>query len=452
MTEPNLLRYVETFAATLGETAVRADPPVADLSLDELPEFERERVDMIHALTVLRAAVDALEMREIHSLHGARLRRLGTSASGEQVRDCLSAAESKGLESEVALAQKEPRHRGAAALEMSVAVVDSMPATLAGLASGVLTRERCEAVYKTTAPLSSVARAAVDAAVCGDLEAIAHMGTRELRNLAAAEAQAVDRLAAAKRRAIAVADRHVTLKQLDDGMAQLTAVVPADDGAAILAALTASASKIMAESVHVEGRKRGAIMADLLRDAVLGGFAPGGGAAVALEVQLVMTERTLFCGEDEPAYLSGYGTLPAEVARDMVLGASDESRVMIRRVFTAPSTGELVGLESRSRIFPSGLKKFIELRDARCSTPWCDAPIRHADHVVGWAAGGATSAANGQGLCEACNYAKQQTGWESSVRTSLRHGVSTQTPTGHEYLSIAPPPPGTSRPPHLDAS
>jgi hypothetical protein len=81
-----------------------------------------------------------------------------------------------------------------------------------------------------------------------------------------------------------------------------------------------------------------------------------------------------------------------------------------------------------------------------CRTPWCDAPIRHHDHVKGDAAGGATAADNGQGLCEACNYAKEVPGWTAQADPDAGT-VWTTTPTGHDYPSPEPAPPGpTQRP------
>jgi hypothetical protein len=65
--------------------------------------------------------------------------------------------------------------------------------------------------------------------------------------------------------------------------------------------------------------------------------------------------------------------------------------------------------------------------------------------VVPHSAGGETSAAGGQGLCEACNYAKQAPGWRarpSPTSTLGDHEVETTTPTGHTYRSKAPPLPG----------
>jgi hypothetical protein len=98
-------------------------------------------------------------------------------------------------------------------------------------------------------------------------------------------------------------------------------------------------------------------------------------------------------------------------------------------------------MESRSRLFPKGLAAFIDLRDDRCRTPYCDAPIRHHDHATPDAHGGPTTAHNGLGLCEACNYTKEAPGWQVSTTTD-HHGTHTAqftTPTGATHRSNAPP-------------
>jgi len=78
-------------------------------------------------------------------------------------------------------------------------------------------------------------------------------------------------------------------------------------------------------------------------------------------------------------------------------------------------------MESRARAFPRGLATFIELRDQRCRTPYCDAPIRHRDHAQPWAEGGLTTVENGLGLCERCNYAKEAAGWRVSTSVDENH-------------------------------
>ena len=53
-------------------------------------------------------------------------------------------------------------------------------------------------------------------------------------------------------------------------------------------------------------------MADTLVERTTG--TPGGISGV--EIQLVMTDRTLFQADAEPARLPGYGTVPADWARE----------------------------------------------------------------------------------------------------------------------------------------
>jgi hypothetical protein len=54
--------------------------------------------------------------------------------------------------------------------------------------------------------------------------------------------------------------------------------------------------------------------------------------------------------------------------------------------------------------------------------------------------GGSTDLDQGQGLCEACNYAKVQPGWlqRVTVQWPERHTTEIATPTGHCYRSRAP--------------
>ena len=150
-----------------------------------------------------------------------------------------------------------------------------------------------------------------------------------------------------------------------------------------------------------------------------------------------MSHEALLGTSDEAAQLAGFGPIPAELAREIVanaLGAGEE--VWLRRLYASPTTGELVSMDSRARLFPAGLARFIRLRDQVCRTPWCDAPVRHIDHVVPHDADGPTSGLNGQGLCEACNYAKQAPRWRA--RPGPDGTVTTTTPTGHQLRSRPP--------------
>jgi hypothetical protein len=89
------------------------------------------------------------------------------------------------------------------------------------------------------------------------------------------------------------------------------------------------------------------------------------------------------------------------------------------------------------------LAGFIGVRDQTCRTPYCDAPIRHRDHATPRNRGGPTSAINGLGECERCNYTKEAPGWRVTASDETgTHAAEFVTPTGARYQSTEPPLPG----------
>ena len=199
-------------------------------------------------------------------------------------------------------------------------------------------------------------------------------------------------------------DRRVGLRPAPDAMGYLTGFLPIEQGAACKSALGKHADSLKAKG---DERTRGQIMADTLVERLTGQRSAD---STQVEIQLVMSEASLLGGDSEPARLAGFGPIPAATARDLVRNAAN---AFVRRLFTTPDGKSLVAMETRRRCFEGGLRTFLIARDEVCSSPWCDAPIRHLDHVVRVADGGETSAENGQGLCEACNYAKEAPGWRA---------------------------------------
>jgi hypothetical protein len=183
-------------------------------------------------------------------------------------------------------------------------------------------------------------------------------------------------------------------------------------------------------------------MADTVVERVTGRPAQ---APSPVAVKLVMSDQTLMGDDDSAAVVDGYGPVPAGVARTLVYAAATDRRssATLRRLYRHPRSGALVAMESRARRFPSGLARFIALRDRSCRTPYCDAPIRHRDHATPRRRGGPTTDVNGLGMCARCNYTKESPGWE--VGTAVENGSHTAefvTPTRHRYRSTAPPTPG----------
>ena len=232
----------------------------------------------------------------------------------------------------------------------------------------------------------------------------------------------------------------MSIRPAPDTMTYLTALLPVVEGVSVFAALDAAAR---AANAAGDPRGRGQVMADTLiaratgRDPATPATAP---APVPVVVSLVMTDDTLLGGGPAPASISAAGQcpqpVPAPAARALVAAAAAGDAAWVRRLFLAPETGALVAMESRRRAFPAALAHLIVLRDQSCATPWCDAPIRHTDHITAHTDGGATELGNGQGLCEHCNQIKQTPGWAT---TGTAGSTTITTPTGHTYPGTSPP-------------
>lgn len=213
-----------------------------------------------------------------------------------------------------------------------------------------------------------------------------------------------------------------------------------------------AALQVIADAARAAGdhRSRGQVMADTLIERTTGTTDATGstgdsssaaeGAGPGINLDLVMTDRTLWGADDEAGWLEGYGPIPADLARELVRHTLEQGdKVWLRRLYTCPATGQLTAMDSRQRLFRGNLARLIRLRDRTCRTPWCDAPIRAGDHADEHQAGGPTDYANAQGLCEACNLAKQGPGWHAQpVSDAPGHEIETTTPTGHRYRSRAP--------------
>ena len=477
--------------APLSTAEVAARLSTADLAafLRRLPTLDAgvpdsERVDQLALLEAVKAAAAGAQAKVAVAFAASQVE--AQAAEGVPARE-----RGRGVAGQVALARRESAHAGSRHLGLAQALHTELPHTRAHLAAGRVSEWAATVVCRETAHLDSELRGRVDAAVAADMPSWSPQRTeREVRALA----QRLDPAAAVARAARAMKDRRVTLRPAPDTMAILTATLPVTQGVAAYAAFTRAASEATATGA-AEARTRSQVLADILVERLTG---QADAAAVPIEVQLVMTDTTLLGGGDESAHLPGHGPLPAAVARQLVRGSrsdadtsgaisgdtghgvrgtgercpdcasrdrqfqrsGEQAAVWVRRLYTSPDGAALVALDSRRRVFDDGLRRFLITRDQTCRTPWCDAPIREGDHARPHRAGGPTTAANGQGLCKACNRAKEAPGWSHHVtdpgpprgappgdggqgwEPGRRHTVRITTPTGHTYQSAAPRPPG----------
>lgn len=412
-------------------------------------------IDQLRSLEELKAACAAAQARVAVAFK--RLRLAEHEAAGLPAE-----RRGKDVAAQVALARRESPRNGSRLVGLADALVHEMPHTMAALAAGQLNEWRATLMVKETACLSREHRRQVDAELA---DRLGELSDRAVSAEARRVAYRLDPYSFVERARKAEADRCVSLRPAPDCMTRLSALLPVAQGVAAFAALTRAADT--ARSAGDE-RGRGQLMADTLVERVTGQAAAD---EVEVEIQLVMSDETLFGdirsradargetaadgdsrrqaadeGEvtNEAAVVVGHGPIPAPLARRMLRDLPDEARTWIRRLYSEPDTGRLIAMESAARLFPAGLRRFLIARDQYCRTPWCGAPIRHADHVAPHHVGGETSAANGQGLCEACNQVKAMPGWQAEPGPGGAGAmVTTTTPTDTTTRVDRPTRPGS---------
>jgi hypothetical protein len=376
------------------------------------------RVDQIRQLEELKSAVAAAQARVTAAFVASQ--REANRAAGVKPEHA-----ERGIAHQVALAKRTSPFHARRYVGWATILTAELPATFARLQAGETSEWRAMIVARETGWLSRDHRAVVDAELAPQLESL---GDRKTENQAKKIAYRLDPHGYTGRLGRAETERRVTLRPAPDVMARLSALVPVAQGIAAHTALAKAADALIGTG---DSRSRGQLMADLLVQRLTGQASAG---AVPVEVQVLIDADTLLGEGTEPAQITGHGPVPAPWARDLLLERGGPR--WIRRLFTRPGTSELIAMDSRKRLFTEGQRRFITARDQVCRTPWCEAPIRHTDHIVPAEDGGPTSTGNGDGRCVACNLGKQTPGWREKPGHDGEFTITTQ--TGHRYRSRAP--------------
>jgi hypothetical protein len=222
-------------------------------------------------------------------------------------------------------------------------------------------------------------------------------------------------------------------------MTLITGFLPVEQGVACYAALRRHTDARIAEG---DARTRDQIMADTFTERLTGQKAA---ADVNVEIGIVVpVDALLDPASTRTADITGHGPIPAGILRDLL--AESAGSTWWRRLFTMPGNGPLVGGDPKRRRFDGFLAKLIRIRDGgTCRDPFCDAEIRHLDHIDQRRHGGPSSYANGRGTCARGNHVREMPGWKVEVvhdgLGAEQHTVRTTTPTGHTYTGRAGPSP-----------
>ncbi|MEW9872016.1 DUF222 domain-containing protein [Arthrobacter sp. HS15c] len=398
-------------------------------------------------------------------------------------------AREMGVVAEVACALTVSERTASALLAQSHELTTTLPLTQATLEQGSMSWQHARVMVDEAASLDPAGAAALEAHFLGtDVENSAkscpagEMVPSRFRHKARTWRERHHPESIEKRHARSVLDRRLEYAPDRDGMAWLSAYLPADQAAGIWNGVTATARALQGPAEdRTLTQLRADVAAKLLlsagfttsnptdssteaaagsntdlattrtstsNDGVVGRLVTDGVAAgvvsnravaasgrvpsPAAQVLVTVPVFALMGLTDEPADLDGYGPIPASMARKLVAdGASS-----FRRVLTDPRNGAPLEIGRNSYPIPAAMRQWLRLRDGKCSFPGCNNQSldNEADHILAWSDGGTTGITNLESLCRKHHRLKHTTGWTptDAAKDTPPGWIS---PTGRHYQS-----------------
>jgi len=338
--------------------------------------------------------------------------------------------------SELACAMRIPERTAENLVEQSKALLHELPATLAALNAGEISYRHAQAMIDHAGFVPKEAREAFEVAL---LPAAKTLTVSKFTGKAriARERRHPETITA--RHETSVLDRKVQVEPGQDGMAWLSAHLPAEQAYGIADRLTR-----MALSLHKpdEARTLAQLTADVFADLLIDGVTPAGvGQGIQGKVMVTVPVLTLLGRSDEPGCLEGYGPIAPETAKELAAGAPS-----FRRLLTHPETGCVLSVGRDRYAVPKDLRDWLRVRDETCRFPGCQRAVASCDidHSLDWDNGGVTAHDNLAHLCRPHHRLKHITAWR------LKHTgggtIAWTSPSGREYLTepetpLEPPPP-----------
>ncbi|HEX5496623.1 MAG TPA: DUF222 domain-containing protein [Mycobacteriales bacterium] len=323
---------------------------------------------------------------------------------------------------EVSITRRTAENRIAQAVEMTTRV----PAVLRALETGMVDFYRAKVITDATYRLDDDTASQVAAYVVERAEA---RNASQVRDLVRRTVLRLDPEGAQRRHERARTDRSVVLTPLDDGMAELTALLSAEQATAVYQRVNA-----LARGSRVPGDERGvdARRADVFVSLLLGRREPGAAShpdETRPLVHVTVAASTLAGADNNPGVLDGYGPIGAAFTRAI---AADPTGVW-KRLVTDPIDGSLIEHSRNTYRPPAALDDFIRARDGQCRFPGCQHSAQSADldHTIPWPKG-PTTQGNLGAVCRHHHRLKHQSVWRLTQNNGRFCWTS---PTGRKYAT-----------------
>jgi hypothetical protein len=388
---------------TLTEDALRAcDPGTLLATLLEAETDESLGADQLltavtgwERLLSIATAAQATALRRLDAAMTAEINALRGRADLDPTQEAVE---------EVALALRTSHRSATARLDLADRL-QALPAAAQALRTGALgvthARVLVDALTGLEPPLPERVRQRLDALLT-QAAVERRLTPGQLRTRARRLVLTLDPHGSVQRRQAAMRGRDVSCRPDENGMAWLSAYLPAPAARACADALTAHARAGL-QADPDDNRGLGARRADALVNLVLTGHADGNPpadaatpATVTVSLNVTVPITALDGTSDEPGELQGHGPLDASTVRLL----ADTPGTVVRRLLTDPANGRLLEVGASTYRPSRMLDRFVRLRDVTCRWPGCERPAHSCDldHAIPWPNGG-TTAENLLALC-----------------------------------------------------
>lgn len=434
-------------AVVRGEVAKAAcGAPAAN---DPLAAGADECLDILAGLARTEARVAALKAEAVATF--------AESARSIAPPDIPVQAQEMAIAAEVGCLLAIGDRAAGALLAQSYALTTSLPRTMEALKAGTMSWQHARVMVEEAATLNPDAATALEAHFL-DPDApdaargcpAGEMPAYRLRRKARVWRERNHPDSIEIRHAKSVTERCLEFAPEQDGMARLSAYLPADKATAIWNRYTAIARGFQGPN---EERTLTQLRADLFAATALrggsgctgccGGSAGTDDAGTAskgladipvprAEVLVTVPVFSLLGATDEPAMLDGYGPIPAAMARDLVAnGAASFYRVLVD-----PRDGAPLEIGRTSYRLTKAMRTWLRLRDGKCPFPGCNnnSLDNEADHLLAWHQGGTTGISNLGQPCPKHHRLRHTSRWRPTA-ASKNEPPGWVSPSGRNYKS-----------------
>ncbi|MFJ5977037.1 HNH endonuclease signature motif containing protein [Pseudarthrobacter oxydans] len=410
---------------------------------DPLQRVADGALDVLAGVARSEAKLAAVKARAVQVLAAATSVVNGPPSSPQE-----ATAQDRSLVAEVGCALVIGDRAAGALLAESHALATALPRTLAALGSGTISWAHAREMVDQAVGLDRAGAAALEAHFL-DPDTPRPAGAATIGEMPAYRFKAKARTwrerhhpeSLEKRHAKGVADRRVEYRPDQDGMAWLSAYLPADQAMAGWNRLNALSR---AAQGPTELRTLTQLSADHFAQAILtsgtnASIGDGAGigtdltpSSIRAQVLVTVPVLSLMGVTDEPAMLDGYGPIPASMARDLVANGADS----FYRVLVDPRDGAPLEIGRSSYRVTKAMRNWLRLRDGQCPFPGCSNPSldNEADHLLAWHHDGTTGISNLGQPCPKHHKLRHTSGWKPTPATKNQPPGWTS-PTGRHYKS-----------------